>query len=324
MGGKVISLGSKFILVRLLVVEPVVEMKGVTKRFGRILALDSINLEMRGKVLGLIGPNGAGKTTLINILLGYTRPDAGEVRVLGYHVKRELMEIKERVSVLPEKPGFPTSFSGEGFLTRVARLRGLLNPEEQARDILKIVGLSQAARMSIRTYSAGMYQRLGLAQALVGEPELVILDEPAANLDPLGRMDVLEVISRFSRDRGVKFLISTHILYDVERTCDWISIIDAGKIREHGSVEELVQKYSGLSYRIVVSDPKTFGAELAKTGYVRSVAFQDNAVIVTIKGRVNVYEKTMELAKRVKVTVHEVRPVLGSLDDVFRAVVRPR
>ena len=304
--------------------ESVVEMKGVTKRFGRILALDSLNLEMRGKVLGLIGPNGAGKTTLINILLGYTRPDAGEARVLGYDVKRELMEIKKRVGVLPEKPGFPTSFSGEGFLTRVARLRGLLNPEEQARGILKEVGLSQVAQREIRTYSAGMYQRLGLAQALVGEPELVILDEPAANLDPLGRMDVLEVISRFSRDRDVKFLISTHILYDVERTCGWISIIDAGKIREQGSVEELIRKYSGLTYKIVVSDPKTFGAELTKTSYIRSVEFRDDAIIATVKGEVNMYEETMELAKCVNVTVHEVRPVLGSLDDVFRAVVRPK
>lgn len=324
MGRKVISLGSKFILVRLLVVEPVVEMKDVTKRFGRILALDSINLEMRGKVLGLIGPNGAGKTTLVNILLGYTRPDAGEVRVLGYHVKRELMEIKERVGVLPEKPGFPTSFSGEEFITRVARLRGLLNPKEQARDILKVVGLSQAARRTIRTYSAGMYQRLGLAQALVGEPELVILDEPAANLDPLGRVDVLEVISTFSKERGVKFLISTHILYDVERVCDWISIIDVGKIREQGSVEELIRKYSGLTYRIVVSDPKTFAAELAKTSYIRFVEFQENAIIAAVKGEVNMYEEAMELARRLKVTVHEIRPVLGSLDDVFRAVVRPK
>lgn len=299
------------------------EMKAVSKRFGRILALDNIDLEMRGKVLGLIGPNGAGKTTFINILLGYTRPDVGEARVLGYDVKRELMEIKKRVGVLPEKPGFPASFSGEGFLTRVARLRGLSNSEEQVKEVLKVVGLSQAARRSIRTYSAGMYQRLGLAQALVGEPELVILDEPAANLDPLGRMDVLEVISTFSKERGVKFLISTHILYDVERACDWISIIDAGKIREQGSVKELVRKYSGLAYRIVVSDVKVFGAELAKTSYVRSVEFRENAIIATVKGKVNMYEKTMELAKRVDVVVHEVRPVLGSLEGVFREVVRP-
>lgn len=104
--------------------EPFVGMKGVTKRFGKILALDNLNVEMKGKVSGLIGPNGAGKTTLINILLGYTRPDVGEARVLGFDVKRELIEIKKRVGVLPEKPRFPTSFTGEESLTRVARLRG--------------------------------------------------------------------------------------------------------------------------------------------------------------------------------------------------------
>lgn len=303
--------------------EPVVDMKGVTKRFGKILALDNLNLQMKGKVLGLIGPNGAGKTTLINILLGYTRPDTGEARVLGYDTKTELAEIKRRVGILPEKPGFPNSFTGVGFLTRVARLRKISNPKECAKETLETVGLSQAGQRAIRTYSMGMYQRLGLAQALIGEPELVILDEPAANLDPLGRLDVLDVISKYSQEKGVKFLISTHILYDTERTCDWISIIDAGKIREQGSVEQLIQKYSGPTYRISVSDPKTFASELAKTDYVKSVTFQENAIIVTIKAKTNVYEKTMQLAKRAKITVHEVRPVLGSLDEVFRAVVKP-
>lgn len=303
--------------------KPVVEIENVTKRFGKILALDNLNLQLRGKVSGLIGPNGAGKTTIINILLGYTRPDTGEARVLGYDTKRELAEIKKRVGVLPEKPGFPTSFTGEEFLNRVARLRDLSNPKERAKESLEAVGLSQAGHRSIRTYSAGMYQRLGLAQALIGEPELVILDEPAANLDPLGRLDVLDVISTYSREKGVRFLISTHILYDIERICDWISIIDTGKIREQGSVEELIQKYSGPTYRILVSDPKTFASELAKTDYVKVVAFQDKAIIATIKGKVNVYKKTMQLAKRTKVTVHEIRPVLGSLDKVFRAVVGP-
>lgn len=304
--------------------ESIVKCKGLTKRFGRILALDKLDLEMRGKVLGLIGPNGAGKTTLINILLGYTTADAGEVSVLGYDVKHDLMEIKKRVGVLPEKPGFPTSFSGVEFLTRVARLRGISNPAEEVRGTLEEVGLTRVAQRPIRTYSSGMSQRLGLAQALVGEPDLVILDEPAANLDPLGRMDVLGLVSRFSRDRNVSFLISTHILYDVERTCDWIGIMDAGKVGAQGSVEELIRKYSGPTYRIAVSDPKTFGAELVKTSHVRSVEFHEDAVTVTVEGDVNVYEKTMELAKRVNVTVHEVRPALGSLDDVFRAVVRPQ
>lgn len=304
--------------------EPVVALKDVTKRFGRTLALDHLNLEVRGRVNGLIGLNGAGKTTLINVLLGYTRPNTGKVQVLGYDVRKNLMDIKKRVGVLLEKPGFPAFFSGVEFLTRVARLRGLSDPEGQAEEILEAIGLSQVAQRLIRTYSTGMCQRLGLAQALIGEPELVILDEPAANLDPLGRLDVLDLISSYSKDKGVKFLISTHILYDIERACDWIAIIDTGKIIEQGTVEELVQKYSGLTYRITVSDPKTFGAELTKTDYIKSMAFQDNFIIVTIQGKVNMYEKAIELAKKVNVTVYEVRPFLGSLDEVFRTVVGPQ
>jgi len=303
-------------------IEPIIEMNGVTKKFGGILALDNISFAMRGKVLGLIGPNGAGKTTLINILLGYTRADTGETLVLGYNTKTQLAEIKKRVGVLPEKPGFPTSFTGKEFLTRVARLRNISNPKHAVEEILGTVGLSQAGERTIRTYSMGMQQRIGLAQALIGEPGLVILDEPAANLDPLGRLDVLDIISKYSQEKAVKFLISTHILYDVERKCDWISIMDAGKILEQGSVEQLIQKYAGLTYKIVVSDPKTFASELTKADYVISMAFKENSIILTAKGDVNVYEKTMELAKRTNVTVNEVRPVLGSLDEVFRAVVK--
>lgn len=245
----------------------VVELESVTKRFGKVVALDDVSLGLKGKVSGLIGPNGAGKTTLINILLGYTRPNAGTVRVLGYDVSGELEEVKKRVGVLPEKPGFPAFFSGLEFLVRVARVRGFAEAESRAEAVLKEVGLRFAGDRAIRTYSAGMYQRLGLAQALIGEPELVILDEPAANLDPLGRLDVLELIVRYSREEGVKFLISTHILYDVERTCDWIGIIDAGRVREQGSVEDLVKKYSGTTYRVVVSDPKKFVSVLTEKGF---------------------------------------------------------
>jgi ABC-2 type transport system ATP-binding protein len=300
----------------------VVELESVTKRFGKVVALNNVSLGLKGKVSGLIGPNGAGKTTLINILLGYTRPNSGTVRVLGYDVSSELEEVKARVGVLPEKPGFPAFFSGKELLVRVARLRGFDDAEGLADGVLGEVGLAFAGDRAIRTYSAGMYQRLGLAQALIGEPELVILDEPAANLDPLGRLVVLELVANYSREKGVKFLVSTHILYDVERTCDWIAIMDTGQVREQGSVEELVKKYSGLTFRIVVSDVKKFASALTRKGLATSVSFQGDAIQVTAGEGVNMTEETVELAKQLKVVVSEVRPVLGSLDEVFRRVVR--
>lgn len=302
---------------------PVVELKEVTKRFGRVVALDDLSLTINGRVNGLIGPNGAGKTTLLNVLLGFTRADVGEAYVLGFDVRRELLEIKKRVGILPENPGFPRSFTGEEFLVRVARLRGLSEPRKRVMEVLKVVGLSGAADRSIKTYSSGMYQRLGLAQAILDEPELIVLDEPAANLDPLGRMDVLKIIESYSKERGMRFLLSTHILYDIEKVCDWVGIMDSGKVREQGSVEELIQKYSGLVYSIVVSDLKTFGAELAKTDLVKTMAFKGDAVVATFMVGVDVYGEVMRLAERVKVKVEEVRPVLGSLDEVLRRVLAP-
>lgn len=301
-----------------------VELRGVTKRFGRVVALDNLSLVINGRVNGLIGPNGAGKTTLLNLLLGFTRADVGEAYVLGFDVRRELSEIKKRLGVLPENPGFPRSFTGEEFLVRVARLRGLSEPIKSVEEVLKVVGLGEAGDRSIRTYSAGMHQRLGLAQAILGEPELIILDEPAANLDPLGRIDVLDIIESYSREREVRFLLSTHILYDIEKVCDWVGIMDSGKVREQGSVEELIQKYSGQTYRIIVSDLKVFGAELAKTDLVKSVAFKGDAVVATFNVGVDVYSEVIDLAKRVKVRVEEVRPVLGSLDEVLRSVLSPK
>jgi len=303
--------------------EPVVEFKGVTKRFGKVVALDDLTLVINGRVNGLIGPNGAGKTTLINTMMGFTRPNAGTIHVLGYDVDSELNEVKKRIGVLPERPGFPGTFSAEKFLVRVARLRGISKPHKSAREALDVVGLSEAGDRRIRTYSSGMYQRLGLAQAILGEPELIILDEPAANLDPLGRVDVLRIVESYSKEREVRFLLSTHILYDIEKVCDWVGIMDSGRMREQGSVEELIRKYFGLTYSIVVSDPQVFGAELAKTKYVKSVAYRGIAVIVTFKASVDVYEEVIRLAKKVQVRVEDVRPVLGSLDEVLRRVLIP-
>lgn len=304
-------------------VTPVIKLKGVTKRFGRVTALDDLTLSTKGQVNGLIGPNGAGKTTLLNILLGFTRADSGDVYVLGFDVRHELAEIKKRLGVLPEKPGFPSAFTGQNFLKRVAKLRGLSQPRRKAEETLKVVGLSEAGNKTIRTYSAGMYQRLGLAQAIIGEPELIILDEPAANLDPFGRMDVLNIIESYSKERGIRFLLSTHILYDIEKVCDWVGIMDSGRVREEGSVEALIRKYSGLAFSIVTSDLKTFGAELAKTDLVKSVAFKGDSIVATFNKDVDVSREVMALAEQVEVEIEEIRPVLGSLDEVLRRVLTP-
>jgi len=301
----------------------VVEFEGVTKRFGRVVALDDLSVVIDGKVNGLIGPNGAGKTTFLNVVLGLTRPNCGRVNVLGLDVSRELSKVKQRIGVLPENPGFPGSFSGEQFLVRVARLRGFLNPHDRALEVLGVVGLGGAGDKSIRAYSSGMYQRLGLAQAILGEPELIILDEPAANLDPMGRMDVLRIIDSYSKNRGIRFLLSTHILYDVEQVCDWVGVMHSGKVQAFGSVNELVSKYSQRTFSIAVSDLKAFSVALGESGLAESWDVKDDRILASFGGDVDVYGELVKLAGKIGVKIIEVRPLWGSLDEVFRRVLNP-
>jgi ABC-2 type transport system ATP-binding protein len=158
----------------------IVEADGLNKRFGNVHALRGLNLRVGEGVTGLVGPNGAGKTTTIGILLGLLKPDRGKALVFGFDCWCDSFEVRSRVGVLHEKPVYPSSFTGRRYLEYVAEFYGRANPKEQATRLLRAVGFSEAADRKISTYSAGMVQRIGLAQALIGEPELVILDEPTA------------------------------------------------------------------------------------------------------------------------------------------------
>ena len=195
----------------------IVYTKDLFKLFGNVVALDGLNLEVPKGICGFIGPNGSGKTTTINILLGLVRPDSGEAYVFGLDCWRNSYEIKRRVGVLHENLGYPMSFSAQRFLEYVARIYNVDKPRERALEMLKLVGLYDARDRAIKGFSAGMLQRLGLAQALIGEPELVFLDEPTVNLDPSARLMFLEKVKEFHRDHGVNFLTSTHILPESEK-----------------------------------------------------------------------------------------------------------
>ena len=172
----------------------VVFTNGLVKRFGNVEALRGLSLEVPKGVSGLVGPNGSGKTTLINILLGLLKPDDGEAYMLGLDCWRDSYQIKQRVGVLRENPGYPKHLTGNRYLKMIARIRDLPQPEVEVKKALESVELIGAGDRRIGEYSAGMLQRLGLAQALMGDPELIILDEPIANLDPLSRIKLLETI----------------------------------------------------------------------------------------------------------------------------------
>jgi ABC-2 type transport system ATP-binding protein len=220
------------------------EAEGLRKSYGDVLAVESFTAHVPvGTVLGFLGPNGAGKKTVIRMLSTILRPDAGSFSVGGV-LSTQPREIRSRIGVLPESAGYPGGQTGEEWLTFHAQLFG--QPRKQAvttaRRLLDELGLAERGRSLISTYSRGMRQRLGAARALVNDPQLVILDEPTLGLDPSGQRQLLDLISRIAREHGATVILSTHLLDEVEETCDQVLILHRGRIVAEGTVADVVRR----------------------------------------------------------------------------------
>jgi len=217
-----------------------IELRGLSKRYGAVQALTRVDASVDGRVIGLLGPNGAGKSTLLKCLLGLI-PFDGEAQVLGMAAGREGDAIRVRVGYMPESEAFLAGMSAVELCTYAAELSGLPRNEaiQRAHAALYYAGLEEKRYQPIDGYSTGMKQRVKLAQALVHDPELLFLDEPTNGLDPRSRDDMLELISQMPERRGCKIILSTHLLPDVERVCDEAVIMHRGAVRFVGTVEEL-------------------------------------------------------------------------------------
>jgi ABC-2 type transport system ATP-binding protein len=218
---------------------PAIETTGLTKRFGERAALDGIDLQVpRGVAFGFLGPNGAGKTTIIRTLLGLTPASAGTMRVLGYPVPAQRAQALQRVGAIVEEPRFHMHLTGRENLRIVAAVRG---PETFARidPALARVGLADRAGEKVKSYSMGMRQRLGVARCLLADPLLLILDEPTNGLDPGGIQEFREMIREMVDQEGRTVFVSSHLLDEVEKTCDAAAIVDRGKIVTQGAIAEL-------------------------------------------------------------------------------------
>jgi ABC-2 type transport system ATP-binding protein len=216
---------------------PLVSAHGLTKRYGAVRALDEATFEIDEGVTGLLGSNGAGKTTSLRLFLGLIEPDAGSVEVLGSS-SRGSPEFRVRVGYAPEHDCLPRAVSSAEFVAYMAEVSGLPRTAARLRasDVLRHVGLFEERYRPMGTYSTGMKQRVKLAQALVHDPVVAFLDEPTAGLDPMGRRDMLELIRRVGREFGISIVISTHLMGDVERTCDAVVVLDAGRVLRAGPV----------------------------------------------------------------------------------------
>ncbi|MGD9705843.1 MAG: ABC transporter ATP-binding protein [Acidimicrobiia bacterium] len=222
---------------------PAVEAVALCKRYGDVTAVDHLDLTIpHGQIFGLLGPNGAGKTTTILMLLGLTEPSSGTARVGGLDATRAPLEVKRRVGYLPDDVGFYPDLTGRQNLGYTAELNRVPRMEAAARveRLLDDVGLTDAADRRVGGYSRGMRQRLGLADALVKEPTVLILDEPTVNIDPEGVREILQLVRRLRDRDGTTVLISSHLLHQVEQTCDRVGIFVRGKLAAVGTVDELI------------------------------------------------------------------------------------
>jgi len=221
---------------------PLLEAKNLTKRYGATVALDSVSFQVTEGVTGLLGPNGAGKSSAIKLFLGLLRPTEGSAEVLGQRPQRSV-EVRARLGYMPEHDCLPRSVSGAEFLTHIAQVSGLppAHARTRAADVMRHVGMDEERYRSIGEYSTGMYQRVKLAQALVHDPAIVLLDEPTAGLDPRGREEMLDLIRRTGREFGISIVLSSHLMGDVERTCNRVIVLEGGRVSEDGSVSSFTE-----------------------------------------------------------------------------------
>ena len=307
---------------------PVVEIENLTKDFSvgfwrkrPIRALDNLCLEVhKGEVFGFLGPNGAGKSTTIKLLMHLLHPTSGKARILGQSV--DSVSMHQSIGYLPENPYFYDYLTPTELLTYVGRLFGLRQPalSQKVEALIEDVGLTQARNLQLRKFSKGMVQRIGIAQALINDPEIAFLDEPMSGLDPLGRMDVRRIITSL-KARGVTVFFSSHILPDVEAICDRVAILNKGRLQEQGALEEI------LKVRIEGHEVILSGWTEATLIDIRKLCDEIRPMGDRLHLRVRNQEKMEALLSFVfsnKLELISLNPIRPSLEEYFQSLVSSR
>jgi ABC-2 type transport system ATP-binding protein len=257
--------------------EILIQTEHLTKRFGKLVAVDGLNLEIhRGEVFGFLGPNAAGKTTTIGMMVGLIKPTAGRVKIFGLDIENNLPNILPKVGVVMDNPAFYPYLSGRDNLRLFSRVTGGIN-DDRIEQVLEVVDLTSRAKDKFKTYSLGMKQRVGVACALLHDPEFLILDEPTSGLDPAGMKEIRELITRLGQE-GKTIFLSSHLLHEVEQVCDHMAIIKQGKLIAQGGVTELLRR--GAVLELQVTDPDRAMTILQEQSWVSSVTREGDLLLV--------------------------------------------
>ncbi len=299
----------------------IVELNNIHFSYGRVKALDGVTLGLSKGAVGLLGPNGAGKSTLLRLLLGFLPPQKGTGRVLGYDIRLEQPQIRRHVGYMPEDECLIPGMDAVTFTAYFGELSGMPHQEaiKRAHDVLFYVGLGESRYRQLETYSAGMKQRLKLAQAIVHDPKLLFLDEPTSNLDPSGRKEILELITDISSKKDIQVLISSHILTDIESVCSDVVILNKGRLAAQGRISELKRLRFRLYEVRIKGNGQGFIERLRRIGYTVEET-EDNLLKVYIPEDQEILQ-FFQAAEEEKVQVRLFVRSQTSLEDLFAKAV---
>src|SRR5215472_4884455 len=302
---------------------PVVTLDQITVAYGRSAAIREVSASFAAGAVGLLGPNGAGKSTLLKSLLGLIVPLKGRLRVLGYDVAQSPLEIRAHVGYMPESDAHIPGMNAVSFVAYCGELAGLprVDAMQRAHEVLFYVGLGEARYRNVDTYSTGMKQRIKLAQALVHDPDLLFLDEPTNGMDPKGRDEMLELVRDLAHNKGVNVIVSSHLLPDVEFTCDYVVVMDKGRVATEGPIASLKQP-RGRVYELRVKAPEgtEWFVERLRTAGLDCKATDEDVMRVFVPGDAGARE-LFALAAGAHVQVRHLRPSVPTLEDVFAKAV---
>jgi len=305
-----------------------IETVGLTKRYNRLTAVDKLDLRVSANTIhGFLGPNGAGKTTTIKILVGLLRPDGGKVTILGQDLGWDKSDIRLKIGYMPELPKLPKHLKGTELLDIYGRMCGMTKEErrKQIPELLDMVGLRERGSDLIGKYSKGMQQRLGMAQALLNKPELVILDEPSIGLDPVGMVEVRETMKGILKE-GVTVFLSSHLLNEVQQICTHITIINKGVALASGTLKEISTRISGpLTIEAEVDNiSKAVVEKVKELPFVANVSEDGKKVLIEVKTRDDVRSQVSQAITAGGGIVISMNLKGESLEDVFMDLLAKR
>jgi ABC-2 type transport system ATP-binding protein len=300
----------------------VVALDDVTVIYGKNQALKNVTARFAKGAVGLLGPNGAGKSTMLKALLGFVKPDHGRMTVLDLDVANAPLAIRARIGYMPESDAHIPGMNAVSFVAYCGQLAGLPPADaiQRAHEVLQYVGLGEARYRNVETYSTGMKQRIKLAQALVHDPDLLFLDEPTNGMDPKGRDEMLELVRDLGHNKGVSLILSSHLLPDVEYTCDYVVVMDKGQVATQGPINEL-KGPAGRVYELrIKGDLRGFVEALAQEG-MDTHATDEDVMRVFVPDTLGSHQAIFKAAARFGVQVRHLRPSVPTLEDVFAKAV---